>query len=37
MSMRGTPREKLHWAFRLYDADESETIEEEELEDVFIR
>ena len=37
MSMKGTPREKLHWAFRLYDADESETIEEEELEDVFCR
>ena len=37
MSMKGTPREKLHWAFRLYDADESETIEEDELEDVFCR
>ena len=32
----GTPREKLHWAFRLYDSDGSETIEEEELEDVFV-
>lgn len=37
MSMKGTPREKLHWAFRLYDADESDTIEEDELEDVFCR
>ena len=37
MSMKGTPREKLHWAFRLYDADESETIEEDELEEVFCR
>ena len=37
MSMNGTPREKLHWAFRLYDADQSDSIEEEELEDVFVR
>ena len=22
MAMNGTPREKLHWAFRLYDADQ---------------
>jgi len=37
MSMNGSHREKLHWAFRLYDADNSDSIEEEELEDVFVR
>ena len=37
LSMKGTPREKLHWAFRLYDRDGSDSIEEEELEDVFVR
>jgi len=37
MAMTGSPREKLHWAFRLYDADQSDSIEEEELEDVFVR
>ena len=37
MSMKGGPREKLHWAFRLYDKDGNDSIEEDELEDVFVR
>jgi Ca2+-binding EF-hand superfamily protein len=37
MSMKGTPREKLHWAFRLYDKDGDEVIDEDEMEDVFVR
>ena len=37
MSMKGTPREKLHWAFRLYDRDGDEVVEQDEMEDVFVR
>ena len=37
MSMIGTPKEKLHWAYKLYDKDGNGEVEIDEMEDVFIR
>ena len=37
MSMKATPRDKLHWIFRLYDKDGNEEIDEDEMTDIFVR
>ena len=37
MSMTGTPKEKLHWAYKLYDKDGNGEVEIDEMEDVFVR
>lgn len=37
MSMEGSPRDKLHWIFRLYDKDGNEEIDEDEMSDIFVR
>ena len=37
MSMQATPREKLHWLFRIYDIDGNEEIDEDELTEIFMR
>ncbi len=37
MSMKGEPKQKLHWAYKLYDKDGDGAVELEEMEDVFGR
>ena len=37
MCMQATPEEKLHWLFRLYDIDQNQSIDEEEMVEVFER
>ena len=37
ISILGTPENKLHWAYRLYDADGNGEVEIDEMEEVFVR
>ena len=37
MAMKATPEGKLHWLFRLYDIDQNQQIDEDEMTEVFER